>query len=163
MSQPILKAGLCQAASDAIRHIQLDTSRLGQTIGTAKASAGTHAADGTEDGRPYCAAVDLRIRDLMDSDAKLKELLGRLGGAGFAAFYRHPGHDHWPATELPHFHCVFAGVAMKAALREQVHDWLATPMKNGLASHVAYTYWQPDAHMKNIVRTLFLTHNPMNG
>lgn len=163
MSQPLLKAGLSQAASDALRHTQINTDRIGQTVGSAKASAGTHDPDGTENGHDYCAAVDLRIRDLMGDDVKLKELLGRLAGAGFAAFYRHPGHDHWPATELPHFHCVFAGVAMKKALRTQVHDWLAQPMRNGLASHAAYAYWQPDDHMKNIVRTLFLAHNQMNG
>ena len=130
--------------------------RLGQTIGYAVASAGTHAPDGLEGGHPYCAATDLHVSDL--GHKEVQEVLGRLAEMGFAAFYRRPGFDHWPAGDALHIHAVFAAVPMKPSLQVQVHDWLHG--LNGLASHARYEFWQPTPVQAQTVRTLFLAHNP---
>lgn len=163
MSEPLLKAGLCAAASAAFRSIGLGADRIGRVIheplpGEDDPSAGYHAHDGAENGHPYTAATDLRIGGW--DDAALRTWLDKLGTAGFAAFYRRPGRDGWPAGGARHVHAVFAGVAMKAHLRAQVHDYCHVPMRNGLASHAEYGFWQPSASETNRVRALFLAHNP---
>lgn len=149
--QPILTWGLHPAASDALRCIGIGASRISQTIGNAPASAGYHAQDGTASGHPYCAAVDLRVRDL--TEAQIRAQLNQLGSVGFAGWYRKPGADGWPASEAPHIHAVWAGAKMKTALQGQISDWLAG--KNGLSSHTAYKFWQPAQSMKDLVRTRF--------
>src|SRR5688572_14435019 len=57
--QPLLKAGLHPRASDALRAAGVAAWRITQTIGNAPASAGVHLADGSVNGKPYTAAVDL--------------------------------------------------------------------------------------------------------
>jgi len=161
MTQPLLKEGLCPAASDAFRKAGVTAERIGQTIGNAPASAGTHASDGKINGLPYCAATDLRVRDLTDDD--MKALADKLASVGFAVFIRRPGHDHWPSSEVRHIHVVYAGVDMKPTLRHQVHDFCHSPMLNGLASHAPYTFWKPQQASVQVVRTLFLAHNPAQG
>ncbi len=131
----IIKFGWCQAASDAFLKMGL-AARLGQTIGNAPASAGTHAQDGTECGHPYCAATDLHVSDLGFDE--VRKLLGELADHGFAAFFRRPGFDHWPSFNALHIHAVYAGIPMKPALQGQVHDWLHG--RNGLASHASYEF-----------------------
>jgi hypothetical protein len=137
----------------------IPASRIGQTIGNAAASAGTHARDGTADGHGYCAATDVRVRDL--DRAEVIALAQKLAAVGFAAFVRIPGEDHWPATEVRHIHAVYAGCAMKEALRHQVHDFCHG--LNGLASHAAYHCYTPSPESVQTVRTLFLAHNPAVG
>lgn len=159
MSQPLLKSGLHPAASDAFRTAGITVDRIGQTVGHAPASGGTHEADGTANGHFYSAATDLRCRDL--TETQVKALLDKLGKIGFAAFYRKPGVDHWPETEALHIHCVFAGCAMKKSLRNQVHDFLHG--LNGLASHAEYHFHKPTQETQNTVRILFLAHNVANG
>jgi hypothetical protein len=156
---PLLAPGLHPRASDALRAAGVTASRIVQTIGSAAASAGTHASDGTVDGKAYTAAVDLRTKDL--TQAQILALSSALATNGYAAYYRWPGHDGWPASEAPHIHAVYAGCAMKRSLRDQIHDWLAG--KNGLASHTAYTFFTPTQAMENTVRALFLANNPTNG
>ena len=151
----LLKYGLCQGASDALAHLGLGP-RVGQTIGFAVASAGTHAPDGQWDGHPYCAATDLHVADLGHDD--IRSLLSQLAGMGFAAFFRRPGFDHWPAYDALHVHAVYAGVPMKPSLQDQVHQWLHG--LNGLASRAPYEFWQPSPAQCQIVRALFLAHNP---
>ena len=151
----LLKYGLCADASDALAHLCLG-HRLGQTIGYAVASAGTHAPDGLADGQPYCAATDLHVSDLGFDE--VRTLLGRLAGAGFAAFFRRPGFDHWPTYDALHVHAIYAGVKMKPALQRQVHGWLHG--LNGLASQARYEFWQSTPAQCQIVRALFLAHNP---
>ena len=151
----LLKYGLCREASDALARLCL-AQRIGQTIGYAVASAGTHAPDGHEGGAPYCAATDLHVQDLGFSE--VRGLLSALANQGFAAFFRRPGFDHWPPYDVLHVHAVYAGVAMKPALQVQVHDWLHG--LNGLASHAEYAEWQPSGAECQAVRTLFLAHNP---
>ena len=83
-SRPLLHAGLHPEASDRLRCAGVSASRVTQTIGSAPASAGYHAADGTADGLAYTAAVDLSTRDL--STTEIRALLRRLGENGFAAW-----------------------------------------------------------------------------
>jgi hypothetical protein len=149
-----LASGMDPEASDRLRCAGVTSTMISQTVGYASASAGYHAPDGTVDGHSYTAAVDLRVRGM--TSTQITALLHRLAQNGFAAWYRQPGHDGWPSSEAPHIHAVFAGVVMKAQLREQVRDWLAG--RNGLASHTTYGFWHPPTADKNIVRLLFERH-----
>ena len=152
---PLLKYGLCPDASDHLRCAGLDAGDISQTIGNAPASAGTHAADGTIGGEPYCAATDLRTINL--TNAQVKVLLDELTDQGFAAFFRDPGKDGWPSNEARHIHAIYVGVAMKASLRAQVQDWLAG--KNGLASHTTYSFYQASPAKKAMIEALFNQYN----
>jgi hypothetical protein len=147
----ILKWGLHPIASDRLRCAGITAARITQTIGSAAASAGTHAQDGTYEGHAYSAATDLSVSGL--TDAQVKTLIAKLDALGFAAFYRNPGHDGWPSSEVRHVHAVFAGAYMKSSLRAQIADFLAG--KNGLASHTAYTFYQPPAAVKAYVKKIF--------
>ncbi|MBK6517296.1 MAG: hypothetical protein IPG04_25090 [Polyangiaceae bacterium] len=152
---PLLKYGLCPDASDRFRCSDIDADDISQTIGSAPASAGTHAQDGVIDGEPYCAATDLRTVGL--TNAQVYELLDVLASQGFAAFFRDPGHDGWPSDEARHIHAIYVGVPMKAALQAQVQDWLDG--KNGLASHTTYTFYQASAAKKALIQALFEQFN----
>lgn len=152
----ILKWGLHPIASDRLRCAGISAARITQTIGYASASAGTHAQDGTVDGKPYCAAVDFSVSGL--TDTQVKTLIAKLDALGFAAFYRKPGYDGWPASEARHVHAVFAGARMKSLLRTQIWDFLAN--KNGLASHTYYSFYQAPADVKAYVKAIFLAANP---
>lgn len=147
----LVRWGMYPAASDAYRKTGLDASRITQTIGNAAASAGYHARDGYANGQPYTAATDISTRGL--SLTTIRRVLERMGRLGFAAFYRWPGHDGWPASQVAHIHAVYAGCTMKSQLRGQVVDWLNG--RNGLASHGRYTFMTFSATAKNVVRTLF--------
>lgn len=151
----LLTAGLHPDASDQLRCIGVSAGQITQTIGDAPASAGYHAKDGTAAGRAYTAAVDLSVRGL--SEAAIRALLGRLGQAGFAAWYRKPGHDGWPSSEAPHIHAVYGGCAMKEALRGQQRDFHGG--LNGLASHTRYTFWSAPQAVKDAVWRLFQRAN----
>lgn len=142
-------------ASEALRFIKVEPFRIGQVIGGAPQSKGTHLSDGEINGRPYTAATDFKIKDL--SLEEIRELLDRLGGVGFAAWYRPPNWDHLGGTS--HVHGVYAGVPMKLILRDQVHDFCSG--RNGLKSHLHYTFHIPNKASIDKVRELFLAHNPM--
>ena len=167
VQKPRLKAGMSFLASDQLRDMGIETWQISQTMGNAAASAGTHAKDGTDkDGAAYSAAVDLSAyttsaKTKYLSDSAIQALLEDLGRHGFAAFYRNPGHDHWPAGEVRHIHAVYVDVAMKRMLRDQLHDWANG--RNGLASHAAYLFWQPSDTAVGIVRDLFVEHNPASN
>lgn len=156
----ILKWGLSQAASDELRSMGVPANQLMQTIGNAAASAGTHAQDGVDPyGHPYAAAVDINVNSPINlSSSGIKALLENLSRHGFAAFYRNPGADHWPAGDIEHVHAIYVGELMKASVRSQVHDWLSG--RNGLASHAAYQFWQPSVAAEAELRPLFLKYNP---
>lgn len=148
--------GLHPIASDRLRCAGITAARITQTIGNATASAGTHAQDGVYDGHAYSAATDLSVLGL--TDAQVKVLVAKLDALGFAAFYRKPGYDGWPASEARHVHVVFAGAKMKSSLRSQIWDFLAG--KNGLASHTTYTFYQPPADVKAYIKAIFSKANP---
>lgn len=147
----LLKFGLHPRASDALRSIGVTASRILQTIGNAPASAGTHAQDGVVNGHPYSAATDLSVSGL--SNAQIKNLLARLAKVGFAAWFRWPGHDGWPASEIRHIHAVYANAKMKSSLRSQVRSWLVG--RNGLVSNTPYSFFQWTAAEKAVVRNKF--------
>lgn len=147
----LLAWGLHPLESDRLRCAGVTATRITQTIGSAPASAGYHARDGYVAGAPYTVAVDLRARDL--TETQLRALLGRLATNGFAGWYRKPGYDGWPSSEAPHIHAVWAGAPMKSQLEMQVRDWLAG--RNGLTSHTVYRFWSPTDDMRTIVRNLF--------
>jgi hypothetical protein len=147
----LLKFGLHPRASDALRSIGVTASRIVQTIGNAAASAGTHAQDGTVNGHPYSAATDLSVSGL--SNTQIQNLLARLAKVGFAAWFRQPGHDGWPASEVRHIHAVYANAKMKASLRSQVRSWLVG--RNGLVSNTLYGFFHWSAAEKAVVRHKF--------
>jgi hypothetical protein len=150
-----LEWGLAPAASDHLRCAGVGGSAISQTIGNASASAGTHARDGTLGGQAYCAATDLSVSGL--SNRQVRALLNRLTDEGFVAFFRNPGQDGWPSREARHLHVIYAGVPMKSALRAQVQDWRNG--RNGLASHSAYTFFQPTTAQRRHVMSLFNAAN----
>jgi hypothetical protein len=147
----LLKSGLHPRASDALRSIGITASRIIQTIGNAPASAGTHAKDGTVNGVAYSAATDISVSGL--SNTQIKNLLSKLAKVGFAAWFRWPGHDGWPAADARHIHAVYANAKMKASLRSQVRSWLVG--RNGLASNTLYTFYTWSAADKAVVRGKF--------
>jgi len=147
----ILKFGLHPRASDALRSIGVSASRIMQTIGNAAASAGTHAQDGTVNGHAYSAATDISVSGL--SNTQIKNLLSRLAKVGFAAWFRWPGHDGWPSSEVRHIHAVYANAKMKTSLRSQVRSWLVG--RNGLVSNTLYSFLHWTAAEKAVVRHKF--------
>lgn len=151
----LLKSGLHPDASDRLRCVGITAADISQTIGSAPASAGYHAQDGTAGGHPYTAAVDIRTSGR--SESQIRTLLANLGARGFAAWYRKPGSDGWPASEAPHIHAVYAGCAMKAELDGQVKDFRAG--LNGLASHTRYTFWSIPSATKQAVYDLWNKYN----
>lgn len=151
----MLKWGLHPDASDRLRCVGISADQISQTIGSAPASAGYHAQDGTAAGQPYTAAVDIRIAGR--SESQIKTLLAAMGAYGFAAWYRKPGYDGWPASEAPHIHAVYAGCAMKSALDGQVKDFQAG--RNGLASHTRYSFWSASQSVKTAVYNLWNKYN----
>lgn len=153
--RPLLRAGLHPDASDRLRCAGVPASRITQTLGYAAASAGTHGPDGRVNGAQYSAATDLSTRGL--SNSEIRTLLSRLADQGFAAWYRQPGYDGWPAREAPHIHAVFAAVPMKASLRAQVRSWLAG--RNGLVSDTVYRFYAWSAAQRALVRTVFARAN----
>lgn len=120
-SAPAVKWGIHPSASDRLRAAGVPASQVMRTIGSAAASAGTHGTDGYVNGQPYSCATDLSARGM--SDAEVCGLLERLGRLGIAGWYRNPGHDGWPSSEIRHMHVVFAGAKMKSSLRSQINDY----------------------------------------
>jgi hypothetical protein len=155
--QPLLKAGLHPDASDALRAIGITADGISQTLGSAPASAGTHAADGEIDGVAFSAAVDLRTGGL--TTAQIHARLEQLGLAGFAAWYRSPGSDGWSGAA--HIHAIWVNVPIKRSLRDQVHDYCN--WRNGLVSHSIYTFHRFSQAAIDVVRARFLANNPTNG
>jgi hypothetical protein len=150
-----LRWGLHPIASDRLRCAGVSAARITQTIGSAAASAGTHAQDGVYNGHAYSAATDLSVKGL--SDAQVRTLVARLDRLGFAAFFRNPGYNGWPSSEARHLHVVFGGARMKSSLRSQIWDFLAG--KNGLTSHLTMTFYQPPAEVKDYLKRIFLAAN----
>ena len=129
--------------------------RLRHIVVTAGCQTRYPVMDGVASGHPYSAATDISVRGL--SDAQVRTLIARLDALGFAAFFRNPGHDGWPSSEVRHVHAVFAGARMKSSLRSQIADFLAG--RNGLVSHSTYTFYQPPAAVKAEIRRIFEAAN----
>jgi len=159
MTTPTRPYGLHPNAFAALVAAGIAIARVGQTIGNAPASAGTHSQDGEAEGHDYCAATDFRIRDL--DDDQVRGFISQLAGAGFLPFYRNPGHNGWPANQCRHVHAIWPACPMKGMLRAQCHDYLND--RNGLVSHADYTFRPPTDDECNAGRAAFLAHNPMEG
>src|ERR1700722_17799051 len=123
----VLKWGMSQAASDAYAATGHDPKRLGQTIGNAALSKGTHIQDGTDEfGNPYSAAVDISVgKPTMLTDNEIRTFCNDLAAHGFAPFPRLPWHPEDGWHEVAHIHCIYLKERMKPALRLQVHEWVA--------------------------------------
>jgi hypothetical protein len=106
-------------------------------------------------GQPYSAATDISTRGLTNDE--IRALLSRLANQGFAAWYRLPGSDGWPASEAPHIHAIYVGCAMKASLRAQVSDWLVG--RNGLTSHTTYRFYTWTSEQRALIRAVFERYN----
>lgn len=151
--QPLLKYGLHPRASDALRAAGVSAWRITQTIGNAPASAGYHAQDGTANGRPYTAAIDLSTSGM--STTQIHNLLERLAKVGYAGWYRKDGTDGW--TGANHIHAVYANCKMKSQLRAQVRSWLVG--RNGLVSNTKYKFHAFSALAKSVVKSKFAQSN----
>jgi hypothetical protein len=127
------------------------SGRVMQTIGNAPASAGFHARDGVLDGQSYCAAVDLRTRDL--TRKQIKALLKHLAYVGFACWYRFEG----SFSNNEHIHAVYAALPMKPQLQRQVIDFLNN--RDGLASHAQETFYTAPPATDAIIRAMFIHAN----
>lgn len=147
--QPLLKWGLHPRASDGLRAAGVPAWRITQTIGNAAASAGYHKQDGTVNGQPYTAAVDLSVSQL--SSTEIHNLLERLAKVGFAAWYRKSGSDGWVGAN--HIHAVYANCKMKTVLQSQVRSWLVG--RNGLVSNTIYKWHTFSALAKSVVKSKF--------
>lgn len=147
--QPILKYGLHPRASDALRAAGVAAWRITQTIGNAPASAGYHAQDGTANGHPYTAAVDLSVSGM--TTTQIHNLLERLAKVGYAGWYRRNGSDGWVGAN--HIHAVYANCKMKSQLRSQVRSWLVG--RNGLVSNTTYQFHKFSALAKSVVKSKF--------
>jgi hypothetical protein len=148
-----------EALVQACYTCKISPDRIGQTLGHAKASVGTHAKDGlftNETGRKeaYSAAVDLSIRDIDESQEN--ELLLRLRDNGFAAWRRSSG----SFASTPHIHAVFCGVKMKKILQEQVEDFFHN--RDGLAGHRRDWFWFQHRNREKTHR-LYLMFNADNS
>ena len=137
LRSPTAVYGYYPDARDALLQLGVTSSRVSQTIGNAPASAGYHARDGSANGVDYCAATDVRVIGL--SETQIKALIENLARLGYAGWYRKPGSDGWPSTEAPHIHTVHVSAPMKSVLQAQVADWLVG--KNGLTSHTTYRFY----------------------
>ena len=91
------------------------------------------------------------------TDAQVAVLLEQLTSVGFAAYYRKPGYDGWPASEARHLHVLWVGAAMKSSLRSQMRDWDVG--KNALASHTTYTFKTWTQCWRDSLWTRYLTKN----
>jgi hypothetical protein len=155
-SAAYVRSGLHPRASDALAKIGVTATRITQTIGSATASAGTHAQDGTAEGKAYTTAVDLSVRDM--TDAQVATFIDRLTEVGFVAYFRRPGYDGWPADEARHVHAIWVAAPMKASLQNQVKDWRVG--KNGLASHTTYKWKTWSQCWRDSLWASFLEANP---
>jgi hypothetical protein len=151
--QPLLKYGLHPRASDALRAAGVQAWRITQTIGNAPASAGYHAQDGSVNGHPYTAAVDLSVSGL--TTTQIHNLLERLAKVGYAGWYRRNGSDGWSGAN--HIHAVYANCKMKSQLRSQIRSWLVG--RNGLVSNTIYQFHKFSALAKSVVKSKFAQSN----
>lgn len=139
----------------ACEKARVSPQRVTQTIGNARASAGFHARDGyaREQGQliAYCAATDLRTRDL--NRAQIYRLVSALTDADFANWYRTG--PKWVGNN--HIHANFVGYPMKGELRSQVKDFLAD--RTGLVGHAKEKFFKASPAQKKRLKIAFLKRN----
>ena len=139
----------------------LSHRRIGQTIGHAAASAGTHVKTGEYEGHDYSPCFDLRVHDLTHAEA-IKQIVRPMSALGFAAYMRVPGSDHWPSSEIFHVHCIFPGCHVTEQVNHQLEDWLSEPLLNGLASHVPYRAYETTHDERLEAQKLYRSHEVLS-
>jgi hypothetical protein len=149
---PAHPQGLHPIAYRELQNLKL-AHRITQGFNPASERGNVHFADGSIDGKPYTAAVDISVRCL--TEAQIKMLLARLAEAGFASWYRKQGRDDWNGP--PHIHAVWAGCRLKPFLKYQVESWLDG--NNGLDSNRPYEFWQASTAQKDKIRILYRANN----
>jgi hypothetical protein len=97
---PVVLFGLHEEARKPLLEL-VDPSRINLTVHNRSKSAGTHLPD---EPRSTTAAIDLNVNGL--SDDEIRALLEAMGRKGFAAWFRDPGQDGWPAKYGPHIHAI---------------------------------------------------------
>lgn len=136
----------------------LKAPRIVQTVGKAKASAGTHHADGISGSEPYCAAVDISVRGFLGlggyNEKQIRWLLFCMARRGFVGWYRYRG----SFANNRHVHAIYVGLPMKPALQFQVRDFLLD--RDGLASHRKEVFWTAETQWDARLRAMFLKSNP---
>ncbi|GAC1397915.1 MAG: hypothetical protein NVSMB52_11510 [Chloroflexota bacterium] len=164
MAPPQFRAWL-QSCHDAHIH----PNRIVQTIGGAVASHGTHLEDGvwtdpaTGHHYPYSAAFDVSIYHLHDgtpdalSESQIHALLNACASNGIFGWWRRTG----SFAQHQHIHLVYAGMTMKQSLRNQCHDYLHN--RDGLVDGRPDGFFVPDVAQDNVIRALFMAHNPIVG
>ena len=159
MTTPARPYGLHPLAFAALVAAGVPMSRVGQTIGGCRASAGTHLQDGECEGHDYAACTDFHVGDL--SDAGVHAFCDQLAGAGFCPYFRKPGTDGWPSQDARHVHAIWPGCPMKEEVRDQVHSYLRD--RNGLVSDELYPFRPPTPPEEAAIRQRFLSNNPADG
>lgn len=155
---PIRPYGMHPLAFGLYLKTGIPVRRIGQTIGNAPASAGTHCKVGEYQGHDYGACFDLHVSDLSHNTV-IEDIVTPLALVGFAAFMRVPGSDHWPIGDAYHVHCIYPGANMTEQVSHQVQDWLnESETLNGLAFHVRYGAYQASHEERLSCRVLFKTH-----
>jgi hypothetical protein len=117
---------------------KLSPNRIGQTLGGAILSHGTHARDGefiNENGKreSYSAAVDIRINDITEQEEN--RLMLRMRINQFAVWRRNAG----VFSRAPHLHAIYIPLKKKEILDRQVEDFLNA--RSGLAGHRTDWFW----------------------
>jgi hypothetical protein len=137
-------------------HGKINPDRIMQTVGTARASAGTHKADSTIKNRhgarePVTGAVDIRTRDL--TEGEIESLLTWLYEAGFVGWWRHEG----SFAENQHIHAIYVGMYLKPLLCRQFWDFIGK--KDGLAGHGFINHVRATVEQNQKLIKLFSTYN----
>jgi len=127
-----------QSWIDASFAARISPDRLGQTVGTATKSAGTHAPDGkfkNERGHweNYTAALDVHIDDI-DTEEERRLMLA-MRARLWAVWLRDTG----SFASCPHLHAIYIPLKKKEALDTQVEDFLE--YRSGLVGHRRDWFW----------------------
>lgn len=133
--------------------------RIVQAIGDAKASAGFHHQDGVQDGRPYCAAIDVSVKSFQvhgmnTARLQIKWFLYHMALHGWAGWYRFTG----SFAHNQHIHAVWAGLPMKPALENQIIDFVHD--RTGLVGHAKEEFWTAPKEADDAILALFRKSNP---
>jgi hypothetical protein len=140
--------GLLASAMQALETVGV-AHRITRSLDLDSSAANYHGPDVTISDEKFTAAVDISVRCL--DEEGIKQLLGRLAVAGFAAWYRANGKDSWKGAD--HVHAVWAAEPLKRQLRGQVQSWLEG--KTGLVGDAQYKFWQPSEDQRLSVKSAY--------
>jgi len=139
-----------------LRSLGVTDGQVTQGIGSAKASAGTHAPRGAFDGRRWGHCIDL------DVDLASRAFFDRACEAGFLVFVRTGerwrGNEHIHAVDVSRLESDGGGIPeMLPLVASQVVDW--THGKNGLVGHGTLPdAWSPTQDQREDIRRVVSGH-----